>query len=225
MVRPSSSRGSRPARSSSGGETAAGSRAGRNETVSREVIMRECARLFRERGFHATTMQDIGDQVGILKGSLYYHVESKDKILVDLLVGSVSDVHRATKAAVDETDGVRVKLRRLIGAELLSMSRHQDEIVIWLSERQREYAALKRVEELAREVDNMLRDILSEGAECGEWPEDHLRIAYQAIRGMIAWFPMWYRFDGPETVTSIATRFAGYAEAILDSATPLGGNA
>lgn len=189
--------------------------AGRGGTVTRDLILRECARLFREQGFHATTMQDIANRVGILKGSLYYHVRSKEEILVDLLVGSVSDVHRAVTEAVEGPHPARSKLRLLITAELVAMARHQDEIIVWLTERWRGDVALEKVEQLAHAVDEMLRATLGHGAETGEWGAAHLDLAYQAIRGIVAWFPMWYRPSGKDDVLTIADHFSSYAEAIL----------
>lgn len=43
----------------------------------------ECATsLFREKGYKGTSMADIGNATGLLKGSIYYHFESKEDILV-----------------------------------------------------------------------------------------------------------------------------------------------
>jgi TetR/AcrR family transcriptional regulator, cholesterol catabolism regulator len=47
----------------------------------RDVLMHECARLFRRRGYHGTSMSDIGEFVSLNKGTLYYYFPSKSDIL------------------------------------------------------------------------------------------------------------------------------------------------
>jgi AcrR family transcriptional regulator len=51
----------------------------------RERVLEAAARVYYEKGFATATMQDIADRVGILKGSLYYYVESKDALLVEIV--------------------------------------------------------------------------------------------------------------------------------------------
>ena len=46
-----------------------------------EEIIAAAARVFQRKGYHAATVQDIADAVGILKGSLYHHFKSKDDLL------------------------------------------------------------------------------------------------------------------------------------------------
>jgi iron-sulfur cluster repair protein YtfE (RIC family) len=46
-----------------------------------EEIIAAAAKVFRTKGYHAATVQDIADEVGILKGSLYHHVKSKEDLL------------------------------------------------------------------------------------------------------------------------------------------------
>ena len=53
--------------------------------MTREEILSAAAQIFSEKGFHATSMQDIAQAVNLQKASLYHHVSSKQQILVDVL--------------------------------------------------------------------------------------------------------------------------------------------
>ena len=53
--------------------------------MTRDEILEAAAQIFREKGFHAASMQDIAEAVNLQKASLYYHVTSKQEILLDLL--------------------------------------------------------------------------------------------------------------------------------------------
>ena len=45
-------------------------------------LLDAAARLFNDRGFHATSMRDIAKEVGMLSGSIYYHFQSKEEMLL-----------------------------------------------------------------------------------------------------------------------------------------------
>jgi len=48
----------------------------------RQQLLDVAARLFRERGYHVTSMRDIAHEVGMLSGSIYYHFPSKEELLL-----------------------------------------------------------------------------------------------------------------------------------------------
>jgi AcrR family transcriptional regulator len=60
------------------------------------------ARMFQERGYDATRLQDIADEVGLLKGSLYHYIDSKEDLLFRLL----ESVHVEVERILDEVAAV-----------------------------------------------------------------------------------------------------------------------
>ena len=56
------------------------------------------ARVFSEKGYDGASIQDVADAVGILKGSLYYYIDTKQ----DLLFGIIDEVHRDTLRSLEE---------------------------------------------------------------------------------------------------------------------------
>lgn len=50
----------------------------------KQVIVGKAARLFREKGFSATSMRDLAEEVGVEAASLYNHIQSKAEILQDI---------------------------------------------------------------------------------------------------------------------------------------------
>ena len=57
------------------------------ETVvdSRQEILRTAARLFQQRGYDATSMNDVAAALKLSKGGLYHHFQSKDEILFEIM--------------------------------------------------------------------------------------------------------------------------------------------
>lgn len=73
----------------------------REENSSRRRILDCAARLFRHKGYGATSLRDIAAESGMKAGSLYYHFASKDEIVVDILNIGVARVHDSVRQAID----------------------------------------------------------------------------------------------------------------------------
>lgn len=187
----------------------------RRRVVDLASINRVATRLFRQNGYDSTTMQNIADELGILKGSLYHHIDNKEQLLLTILGQSVGDVNAAVAEVARSPLPPPAKLRRLVRTEVLTMILHQDEILIWLAERGRNPGLSKQIEPGARQADNKLRTVLEDGAAAGHWPIGNLGLAYQAIRGMMAWLPAWYKPSGRQSAEEIADIFADYALRVL----------
>ena len=81
-------------------------------------IVSAAAKVFRTKGYHAATVRDIADEVGLLKGSLYHHFDSKEELLYLVVKEPIAQMYR-TMAEIAAADGRAVdKLRRAISAHL-----------------------------------------------------------------------------------------------------------
>ncbi len=69
--------------------------------ATREQILAEAARLFRHQGYAATTLRQVADAAGIKAGSIYYHFDSKDQILGEVLDKGIELVMQAVRQRID----------------------------------------------------------------------------------------------------------------------------
>jgi AcrR family transcriptional regulator len=102
-------------------------------SARRTELQRQAARLFAERGFHGTSMEDIAEAMGIQKPSLYEYVSSKQ----DLLDETARDGARAFHAALDAIDErapAVEKLRRALRAHLRVVSEQLDVATVFVRE-------------------------------------------------------------------------------------------
>jgi AcrR family transcriptional regulator len=166
-------------------------------------------RLFRQRGFHATSMQDLGEALGMNRGSLYHYISAKDELLWAILTRALDRLEErvlpilATDApAVDRlTDAIREHLR--VAAD------HADE----LSLIQIEWRALDRARqaEMIRRRDAYearWRGTLEAGIADGSLRSFDVRLAGIGILSACNWFTQWYRPGGASSVDEIADAFA-----------------
>ena len=99
------------------------------DTATRERILLEAARLFRHHGYAATTLREVADASGIKAGSIYYHFESKEQILGEVLDKGIQVVNDAVKQRVDAlppTATARARIAAAIEGHLWGLLHHGD---------------------------------------------------------------------------------------------------
>ncbi len=163
----------------------------------RAQIMEAAAALFRDQGFHETSMEDIAEAVGIKKPTLYHHVKSKAQIvawihdecygaigppLVGYLKSGMSPAQILRRVAID----IFSLLEQRPGYLQMFFEHHRD-----LDSRDRSRIAKKR----DQYFDDVRRTI-EIGNEANEFNVGDPKLAAMAFFGMCNWGYQWYRPDG-----------------------------
>lgn len=188
----------------------------RGASVSLDDVVAAACRLFRRKGYRATTVEDIAQEVGILKGSLYHHIESKEQLLLQIFQRTMRRLLRIVKEAQASPLSPQGKLRLLLEEQILNFKEHADDVAVFQAERLRlppHLAATVRHD--IETFDGIVNAIIQEGIDAQVWRPREPRIAMMAIMGMLNWLPNWLRLDGRLSTEEVARLFAGYAEAIL----------
>ena len=166
-------------------------------------------RLFRQRGFHATSMQDLGEALGMNRGSLYHYISAKDELLWTILTRAL-DILEERVLPILESDASSVdRLTGAIREHLRVAADHADE----LSLIQIEWRALdrERQAEMIRRRDAYearWRATLEAGIADGSLRSFDVRLAGIGILSACNWFTQWYRPSGAASVDEIADAFA-----------------
>lgn len=108
----------------------------RNVSPRKAEIIRIAGTLFAERGFHGTSLRDIGAAVELRRGSLYSHFSSKDEILKMLLEPAVSELAEVLDKTATETGGGRELLWRALSEAMDCARKHRDAILVLFQDRQ-----------------------------------------------------------------------------------------
>jgi AcrR family transcriptional regulator len=178
-------------------------------TMQRDEIILSAAQIFREKGFHATSMQDIADSVRLQKASLYHHINSKQEILLEVLDRAldvlIEDIEPIVESEMPSVDKLKLAMARYI--ERVTSS--ADLAAVLLLEhrslepqlRERHIARRDRFEEL-------WRAIVREGVERGEFRPMDLSIVTFALLGVQNWLITWYREGGRMSGSQLADQFA-----------------
>jgi len=206
----------RPSRKSSGRATASPESAtSRRYEARRREITDAAAKLFAERGYEATTFNDIADAVGLLKGSLYYYAPSKE----DLLYSVIHEVHQSGRELVERNteEGLDTisQLRNVVGDAVRFLIESREKNVIAM----RDFRALS--EESQRELGDervvfwkYLRRLISTGQSEGTIRADvDVLVVATAILGAINYLPAWYERGRPP---SVARMVQGYRDFLIE---------
>jgi AcrR family transcriptional regulator len=101
-----------------------------------EEIIAAAARVFQRKGYHAATVQDIADAIGILKGSLYHHFKSKDDLLYLIVKEPILRMYSRIGEIAASDLPASEKLRRAILAHLDGFDQHYPHLFVYLRERE-----------------------------------------------------------------------------------------
>lgn len=173
-------------------------------------IRRTAARIFHEKGYDATSIQDIADAVGILKGSLYYYIDTKEDLLFEVIKAAHEKGVRDVAAWRDTTAPPAMKLRAAIEGHVTSNLENIAEVGVFFQD----FRSLspERRAEIVKDrdfYDRNLLELVEQGQEAGEFNADlDPKMAVMAMLGMMNWVYQWYRPDGPLSPREIASAFA-----------------
>jgi AcrR family transcriptional regulator len=177
------------------------------QTAPREDQVRAVAlRLFKEKGYHATSMRDIASEVGINKGSLYSYIASKEDLLLPVFERAMGVLlAQIQEVAADSSLSPDVRLRRVLRDHVTAVAENLDVLTVYLSEwRQLAADAFTTVRNQREEYAALFLQILQDGVRSGDFRAMDTRIVMLGMIGMCNYLFRWYRSDGRLTPDQIA---------------------
>ena len=178
--------------------------------MSRQQILEAAAQIFSQKGYHATSMQDIASAVDLKKASLYHHISSKQEILLALLDQALDLVIAQVNEALSIDAPYPEKLRRAMRTYLETLAANRELSAVLLFE----YRSLEsqgfRQHSIRRDrFERLWRDQIQSGVEAGVFQCHAPAQVARALLGMMNWTITWYRPEGPSSPQEIADQYAG----------------
>jgi AcrR family transcriptional regulator len=175
------------------------SRAPRHDN-RRAQLLDAAAKLMSERGYHATSMRDIAKEVGMLSGSIYYHFQSKEGMLLAVYEEAKRRVAEAVDAAAAKATGPWQRLEACCAAHLDALIVHRDYTQVMIRTLPQEVGAVAtRLREVRRDYEMKFRRLIDELPLPSDIDRHYLRLL---LFGALNWSQVWYRPGGdpPELV-------------------------
>ena len=172
-------------------------------------LMRSAIRLFRERGFHATSMQDLAEALGMNRGSLYHYINSKDDLLWSIVNGALGRLDERVRPILESDAPGKDRLRQAIAAHLAFAAEHADELSLVQIELRSLSPERRRATVERRDAyERLWRAAIGAALAEGSIRPTNVRLAGIAILSACNWFTQWYRPSGEMTLDEIAAQFA-----------------
>jgi AcrR family transcriptional regulator len=171
-------------------------------------ILEAAAEVFYEKGYDAATVQDIADRIGLLKGSIYYYIDTKS----DLLDGLLLDVHRDGLANAKRLSGVKgaaiEKLGNVISGHVKYICNNLVKTTVYLHE-------LKKMDLNKRnklignhEFRKIFQNLIEDGQRDGQFlPTLEPKLTAQAMLGSINSLYRWYNPSRSGSIRNLTKHF------------------
>ena len=180
-----------------------------------ERILRAAVALFRERGYHGSSMRTLARALRMEAASLYYHFKSKQEILFAILDRTLDDLLAGVGRAVASADGPEARLRAAVRFHVLFHTDSQHEAFLSHSElRSLTQANLRLVLARRDEYERVFRGLLASGVRAGVFQVSDVRLTAMAVLTMCTAVATWFSDGGRLSPEAIADR---YVEMILRS--------
>jgi len=180
---------------------------------SRQEILRTAARLFQQRGYDATSMNDVAAALKLSKGGLYHHFQSKDEILFEIMNHAMEITQERVLAPVRGIADPVERLRALIRLHIeVVLSPRDREITVMLHENHPLPPTLrKRINTRKKEYIHYVEGLMAEVQRARQAKGSvSPRAAAFALLGMINWIYQWYKPEGSLQSHNLVPQFTEF---------------
>jgi TetR/AcrR family transcriptional regulator, cholesterol catabolism regulator len=179
-----------------------------------QEVIDAAAKVFYERGFADASVQDVADELGILKGSLYHYIETKEDLLFRLL----EELHDEVQAILEEVAAVEgldplQRLELYIRKQVLFNLENLPRVAVYYNDYER-LSPDRRAQIVARRRvhERYVTEVIEEAQRAGEAnPELDARLLSNFIHGAFIWTYRWYHPGGKVSREKVADTCAEFA--------------
>lgn len=165
---------------------------------TREDVIAAAGRLFAARGYHGTSMRDLGRELGLHGSSLYSHVTSKEDLLVAVVERGAEHFEMSAAGAIGDHGAPKDRLRALIAGHIEVVLDHSDEAKTFLDEaRSLDDPSRQQIRDARNAYELRFRSVIAEGIASGVFtPGTDPKIATIFILSILNAVERWYDPDG-----------------------------
>ncbi|GAA4105737.1 TetR/AcrR family transcriptional regulator [Actinomadura miaoliensis] len=177
----------------------------------RAELLATAAEVFAAKGYAATTVRQVADAAGILGGSLYYHFDSKESMVDEILSTFLNEMWAAYDRVLAAGLGARETVEAIVVESFRSIDRHRAAVVVYQNESRHLAATSERFAYLLdshRRFERMWMSLLERGVREGAFRADlDLPLVYRFVRDTVWVAASWYRHGGRLAADDIAKQY------------------
>ncbi|WP_312304582.1 TetR/AcrR family transcriptional regulator [Pulveribacter sp.] len=176
----------------------------RQREAKRNAVLSTAAQMFNERGFHATSLDDIAARLHVSKPTLYYYVKNKDEILLACvdkgLRMTLQGIEASRAAGGNAVDQLRACMQVYAGIVMQPFGM----CLIRVGDEEVPEPARGELRRMKSEIDLAFRRLVAQGVEEGSLAPCDPKMTAFVIAGALSWIGRWYQPEGAHTPEEIA---------------------
>jgi len=172
--------------------------------AKRQAVLRAAVQMFNERGFHATSLDDVALSLGISKPTIYHYLGNKEQVLLECVTIGLEQLIKAAEISRQEpgrgVDRLRACLQRYAEINMDDFGR----CVIRTNDEYLSPESRSRFRRLKRKIDKSLRTLIEEGIADGSVASCDVRLLAFTLAGALNWPAQWFDPAGEDSRESVA---------------------
>jgi len=186
--------------------------------AKRAALLREAAAAFNRQGFHATSLDEIAQNLGVTKAALYYYFPNKQTLLMACFDAAMDAAFASLDAACRDGRTGREKLRLTLSNYLRHMLDELSACVVLLEENALRPPDHARLVQSRDRFERALRDLVREGMADGSIVHCDPKLAAFVMLGAMNWVPKWFRHGGAWSGPALTDAMTEMLDRMLSSA-------
>jgi AcrR family transcriptional regulator len=171
-------------------------------------VVAAAARVFSEKGFGGASLEDVANEVGMLKGSLYNYIKSKEDLLFAVVRPDAEELLTHARELHGKDLPASEKLRQIALVHVEIIDRHLEYVSVYVQEIAGKGIS-KEWTDMDREYMSLVEQVFVEGVESGDFDSAlDTRVAARSLIGALNWMTRWYEPGDPAQARAIAMQLA-----------------
>jgi len=188
----------------------------RRREATRARVFEEAVRLFAEKGFAATSPQDIADAAGLTRQAFYYYGFTKDDLLTQIMEDLSSRTSLRLRATVAESTDYAKNLHNLVFLIVSDRVHNRERVRLLIrSESELPKGLAESYTAARKDAVALVRDVVEAGVAAGQFRKLDTNVAVQSIVGMSDSVVWWFEPHEDRPVEPIAEEMATNAVEML----------
>ena len=174
----------------------------------RQALLAAAVRMFNERGFHTTSLDDVAASLGVTRPVVYHYLGNKDQVLFECLSVGLAELQEAADRA-QSLDGSGLEQLRAFMRRWAEVSMNEfGKCIVGTDDSMLSPESCREFRARKAKIDRALRQLLKNAVTDGSAKVDDVRLTAFTLAGALNWPARWYREDGSMSAATIARKTA-----------------
>ena len=173
-------------------------------TAKREAVLRSAVDLFNEKGFSATSLDDVAARLGVTKPVIYHYLGTKEQVLLECLGRGLEALEAAATEAQEKhgtgASRLRAFLIRYAEVNMAPFGR----CVVLTADHELSADGITRFRAMKRRIDAALRQLIADGIADGSLEAPDPALTAATLAGALNWIPRWQDPEGALSPQGVA---------------------